>query len=128
MSKLHRNAALSEAQRKLVKRLYEQGDSVSSLSRRFGVNRKTIDRWVKRTDVLDHPSGPKNPRRVVTEEYREAVIAHRAIYPDHGAVTITFHLKSRFSFANRGTVQQILTEQGLSKRVITQRRPPKNSM
>ncbi len=126
MSKIHGNAALSIVQRKLVKKLFEEGESISSLSRRFGVNRKTIDRWAKREEVLDRSSGPRNPRRVMTEQYRQAVIAHRQSHPDHGAITITFHLKERFAFANRGTVQRILTQQALSRRVHAKPISPKN--
>jgi hypothetical protein len=47
-------------------------------------------------------------------------------HPDHGAITIAYHLQDRFSFANRGTVQRILNEQGLSKREARQPKTPKN--
>ena len=114
MSKIHRNAALTIRQRKMVQELYEEGHSISSLSRRFGVNRKTIERWAKRDHVEDIPSGPKNPRRVVTSAYKAAVITHRRTHPDHGPITIAFHLKGEFPFANRGTIQQILQVEGLS--------------
>ena len=114
MSKIHRNAALTIRQRKMVQELYEEGHSISSLSRRFGVNRKTIERWAKRDHVEDIPSGPKNPRRVVTSAYKAAVITHRRTHPDHGPITIAFHLKGEFPFANRGTIQQILQAEGLS--------------
>lgn len=123
---LHGNAALTLAQRKLVRQLYLEGHSISSLARRFGVNRKSAERWAKRDNPTDRQSGPKTPRRVVTAEYRQAVIAHRQANPDHGAITIAHHLKSRFAFANRGTVQQILTQEGLSKRATKRNRPPKS--
>ena len=126
VSKLHKNAALTISQRKLVRRLYLEGASISSLARRFGVNRKTAERWAKRDSVQDRPSGPQKPRRVVTPEYREAVLAHRRANPDHGAITIAFVLKEKFAFANRGTIQQILTQAKLSARQQKQSKPPKN--
>lgn len=115
--KQHGNAQLTIAQRKLVHELYHTGKSKKSeLARRFNVNRKTIDRWVNRDSFEDHPSGPKNPRTVITIEYRAAVIAHRKTHPNHGPKTIAFHLKSEFSFANRGTIQRILKQEELSKK------------
>lgn len=114
MSKIHRNAALSLGQRKLVQKLYREGHQISKLALRFGVNRKTIERWAKRESVEDNPSGPKNPKRVVTPAYKSAVIAHRKTHPDHGPITIAYHLKAEFAFANRGTIQQILQSERLS--------------
>lgn len=114
MGKLHGNAALTEKQRKLIRELYVEGHSISSLALRFGVNRKTADRWAKRATPLDNKSGPKIPRTVITSEYRQAIISHRKKHEDHGAITIAYHLKADFPFANRGTVQKILTEEKLS--------------
>jgi transposase len=115
MGKLHGNAALTEKQRKLIRDLYLEGQSISSLAVRFGVNRKTADRWAKRDNQLDNKSGPKTPRTVITDEYRQAIISHRKKHEDHGAITIAYHLKADFPFANRGTVQKILTEEKLSR-------------
>lgn len=115
--KQHGNATLTVAQRKLIHELYHSGQSKkSALARRFNVNRKTIDRWVKRNSPHDKPSGPKTPRKVITEAYRKAVIAHRNNHPDHGPITIAHHLKATFSFANRGTIQRILQQEGMSRR------------
>ena len=113
----HGNSSLTIAQRKLIHQLYHTGKAKKSeLARRFNVNRKTIDRWVKRDSPFDKPSGPKEPRRVITPAYRKAVIEHRKAHPDHGPKTIAYYLKAEFSFANRGTVQRILQQEGMSKR------------
>lgn len=115
--KQHGNAQLTIAQRKLIHELYHSGKSKKSeLALRFNVNRKTIDRWVNRDSPEDKPSGPKNPRTVITLEYRSAVISHRKVHPNHGPKTIAYHLKSEFSFANRGTVLRILQQEKLSKK------------
>lgn len=126
MGNLHKNAALTIAQRKLLRDLYLEGHSISALGRRFGVNRKCAQRWAKRDDPHDRKSGPNHPKRLVTEEYRQAVIVHRKANPDHGAATIAHYLKSRFVFANRGTIQQILTHYGLSQRAPKKSHPKKN--
>ena len=98
--KQHGNASLTVSQRKLIQELYHSGKAKKSeLARRFNVNRKTIDRWVNRKSPFDKPSGPKNPRKVITESYRQAVIKHRENHPEDGPITIAYHLKSKFSFA-----------------------------
>lgn len=115
--KQHGNSSLTIAQRILIHELYHSGKAKKSeLARRFNVNRKTIDRWVNRDSPYDKPSGPKEPRRVITPAYREAVIAYRKSHPDQGPKTIAYYLKAEFSFANRGTVQRILQQEGLIKR------------
>ena len=115
--KQHGNSSLTIAQRSLIHELYHSKKAKKSeLARRFNVNRKTIDRWVDRDTPYDKPSGPKEPRTVITPQYREAVIEYRKSHPDHGPKTIAYYLKAEFSFANRGTVLRILQQEGMSKR------------
>ena len=117
MKNQHSNAQLTVSQRRLIRKLYNtEGAKISDLARRFNVNRKTIIRWINRDSPYDKPSGPKTPRRVITQAYREAVIKHRKANPNHGPVTIAFYLKAEFSFANRGTILRILQQEGLNKR------------
>ncbi len=112
--KQHGNSSLTIAQRKLIHDLYHSGKAKKSeLVRRFQVNRKTIDRWINRDSPYDRPSGPKEHYRVVTPAYRQAVIAYRKEHPDYGPKTIAYYLKSRFSFANSGTVYRILRQENL---------------
>lgn len=125
MSKLHANATLTISQRKQMRSLYLEGARISSLARRFGVNRKCADRWAKRATPYDKTSGPKAPKTVITKEYRRAVLEHRAAHPDHGAITIAFYLKEEFDFANRGTVQKILSQEKCSSRQERQPKPKK---
>lgn len=126
MSKIHSNAGLSLSQRKLVQDLYREGHKISELARRFGVNRKTIERWVKRDSVADKASGPKNPRSVITPAYKAAIIAHRQAHPDHGPITIAFHLRPKFNFANRGTVLKILQQEKLTAKARSRAKSEKN--
>jgi transposase len=126
MSKIHENAALTIAQRKLIRSLYLEGASISALARRFGVNRKCAQRWAKRQSPYDLPSGSKHPKSLITDAYRTAVLEHRSANPDHGAITIAFYLKEEFPFAKKGTVQKILNQGALSKPKAKGVRPPKN--
>jgi transposase len=107
--RLHANAALTINQRREVKRLHDQeGLSVKVLAARFRVHERTIRRWLKRESPDDRSSAPKQPRRLVSQAYRDAVLAYRAQHPLQGAIRIAQALKADFGFANRGSVQRIL--------------------
>lgn len=113
--KLHANAALTVVQRKQVKSLFENGVSVSELITRYNVHETTIRRWIGRDAPFDKPS-PERAKRVVTNEYEQAIIEYRRANPTHGAIRIAGALESRFAFANRGTVSIILKKHGLTRK------------
>jgi transposase len=117
--KLHARAGLTIKQRQEVKRLHEEdGVSIRALAGRFGVQSRTILKWVKRDSPLDKSSARIKTNTVVTPEYRDAVIAYRNRFPAHGPIRIAQELESEFPWANRGTILTILQEEGLT-------RPPK---
>ena len=73
MAKIHENAALTITQRKLIRNLYLEGTSISSLARRYCVNRKTAQRWAKRESPYDVPSGAKTPWQIDTEQHFQRI-------------------------------------------------------
>lgn len=114
--KQHANATLTVAKRKQVKLLFEnQQLSIADLSRRFSVHRDTVRKWIHRDSPFDKPSANRK-KRVITEEYEQAVKEYRRANPHHGAIRIALALKARFSFAGRGTVAIILKQAGLTKK------------
>src|SRR5262245_28021250 len=113
----HAKAALTATQRALVRRLHQDGASQTELARRFGVHRRTIQRWISRTDSADRSSAPKqHGRQIVTDAYREAVVALRQAHPTYGPKRIAHELRERFPSANVATVWRILNAAGLSRR------------
>jgi transposase len=121
----HAKAALTATQRALVRELHQQGASQSELSRRFGVHRSTIQRWIGRTDLADRSSAPKqHGRQIVTDAYRQAVLAERQEHPSHGPKRIALDLRQRFPSANVATVWRILKAAGLSQRAPKKTNPP----
>jgi len=113
----HAKAALTVTQRALVRELHQQGASQAALARRFGVHRRTIQRWIGRTDTADRSCAPKqHGRQRVTDAYRQAVLAERHEYPTHGPKRIALDLRQRFPSANVATVWRILKAAGLSQR------------
>ena len=114
--RLHANAALTQTQRRLVRELAGQGVSDTELARRFGVHRRTIERWRERDEPTDRSSAAKrHGRKVVTDEYEHAVITHRTEQPNHGPKRIAHDLRHRFPSANVATVWRILKAAGRSK-------------
>ena len=114
--KIHANAALTVAQRQRVRELHQEGVSQAELARRYGVDRRTIARWVKRENPRDRSTAPhEHGRRVVTEAYRDAVIAERQAHPHYGPRRIAYALRERFPTANTATVWRILHAAGLSR-------------
>ena len=56
---LHGSATTTEAVRRAIQ---NSQASIRSLSKRYGVNPKTVAKWRSRESVSDLPTGPKNPR------------------------------------------------------------------
>ena len=112
--KLHKNAALTIAQRKKVKALFDNGLSVAALATQFNVHQTTIRRWIQRDSPLDKTVATRQ-KRVVTPEYEQAVLAYRKAHPTAGAIPIALALQPQFPFAHRGTVALILQRQGVTK-------------
>ena len=68
---LHGSATTTEAIRRAIQNSQE---SLRSLSRRYGINQKTVAKWKKRSSVADVPTGPKKPSSTVLTIEEEAVI------------------------------------------------------
>ena len=68
---LHGRATTTEAVRRAIQ---DSEESLRALSKRYGINQKTVAKWKKRTSVADLPTGPKEPRSTVLSIEEEAVI------------------------------------------------------
>lgn len=68
---LNGSATTTEAVRRAIQNIKE---SLRALSRRYGINQKTVAKWKKRTSLADLPTGPKEPRSTVLSVEHEAVI------------------------------------------------------
>ena len=61
----------TEAVRRAIQNSQE---SLRTLSKRYGINQKTVAKWKKRTSVADLPTGPREPHSTVLSLEDEAVI------------------------------------------------------
>src|SRR6202040_3989095 len=68
---LHGSATTTEAVRRAIQNSQE---SLRALSKRYGINQKTVNKWKKRTSVGDLPTGPKEPKSTVLTIEEEAII------------------------------------------------------
>ena len=68
---LHGSARTTEAIRRAIQ---NSQASLRALSKRYGVNQKTVAKWKKRTSVADLPTGPKEPKSTVLSIEEEAII------------------------------------------------------
>ena len=59
---LHGSARTTEAVRRAIQNSQE---SLRTLSKRYGINQKTVAKWKKRTSVADRRTGPKEPHSTV---------------------------------------------------------------
>ncbi len=115
------------AQRMEIKRLYQQEQvSIQKLMQIYQVSRPTISKWVKRESPFDWSSTPHRLPQIITEPYREAVLAYRKENPHHGPVRIACELKSQYGFAHRGTILKILQEKHLTAKPKEQK--PENHL
>ena len=68
---LHGSATTTEAIRRSIQNSQE---SLRALSKRYGINQKTVAKWKKRTSVSDLPTGPREPSSTVFSIEEEAII------------------------------------------------------
>lgn len=68
---LHGSATTTEATRRAIQNSQE---SLRTLSKRYGINQKTVAKWKKRASTADLPTGPREPHSTVLSLEDEAVI------------------------------------------------------
>ena len=68
---LHGSATTTEAIRRAIQNSQE---SLRALSKRYGINQKTVAKWKKRPSTADLPTGPREPISTVLSVEEEAII------------------------------------------------------
>ena len=68
---LHGGATTTEAVRRAIQ---NSQASLRALSKRYGINQKTVAKWKKRSFVTDLPTGPKQPKSAVLSVEDEAIV------------------------------------------------------
>src|ERR687894_363062 len=109
---LHGSARTTEAIRRAIQNSEE---SLRQLSRRYGVNQKTVAKWKKRTSVADRPTGPKEPKStVLTTEDEAIVVAFRrhTLLPLDDCL---YALQATIPHLTRSSLHRCLQRHGISR-------------
>jgi transposase InsO family protein len=109
---LHGSARTTEAVRRAIQHSQE---SLRQLSRRYGINQKTVAKWKKRTLVADRPTGPREPKStVLTTEDEAIVVAFRrhTLLPLDDCL---YALQATIPHLTRSSLHRCLQRHGISR-------------
>ena len=109
---LHGSARTTEAIRRAIQHSQE---SLRQLSRRYGINQKTVAKWKKRTSVTDRRTGPKEPKStVLTIEDEAIVVAFRrhTLLPLDDCL---YALQATIPHLTRSSLHRCLQRHGISR-------------
>src|SRR3954453_19611586 len=109
---LHGSATTTEAIRRAIQHSKE---SLRALSRRYGINQKTVRKWKARSSVVDRRTGPKEPRSTVLSIDEEAVIVglrrHTLLPLDDGL----YALQPTIPHLTRSSLHRCLQRHGIAR-------------
>ena len=109
---LHRSATTTEAVRRAIQHSQE---SLRSLSRRHGINQKTVAKWRRRDSTADRRTGPTVPRSTVLSVEQEAVIV---AFRKHTLLPLDdclYALQSTIPRLTRSSLHRCLERHGISR-------------
>lgn len=109
---LHGSATTTEAIRRAIQ---DSQESLRRLSKRYGINQKTVAKWKKRTSVADLPTGPKEPKSTVLSIEEEAVIL---AFRRHTLLPLDdclYALQATIPHLTRSSLHRCLQRHGISR-------------
>src|ERR1700740_410953 len=109
---LHRSATTTEAIRRAIQHSQE---SLRTLSRRHGINQKTVAKWRKRSSTADHRTGPTVPRSTVLSVEQEAIIV---AFRKHTLLPLDdclYALQATIPQLTRSSLNRCLKRHGISR-------------
>ena len=109
---LHGSATTTEAIRRTIQNSQE---SLRALSKRCGINQKTVAKWKKRAFVSDLPAGPKELKSTVLSLEDEAVIV---AFRRHTLLPLDdclYALQPTIPHLTRSSLHRCLQRHGISK-------------
>src|SRR6059058_5999042 len=121
---LHGSATTTEAIRRAIQHSKE---SLRALSRRYGVNQKTVRKWKARSSVVDRRTGPKEPRSTVLSIEEEAIIV---AFRRHTLLPLDdclYALQATLPHLTRSSLHRCLQRHGISRLPNTDGDKPRRS-
>src|SRR5450755_3956467 len=109
---LHGCATTTEAIRRAIQNSQE---SLRALSRRYGINQKTVAKWKKRRFVADLPTGPKEPKSTVLSIEDEAIIVAFRRHTLLALDDCLYALQPTIPHLTRSSLHRCLQRHGISR-------------
>src|SRR5450755_4041858 len=109
---LHGSATTTEAIRRAIQ---NSQASLRALSKRYGINQKTVAKWRKRTSVADLLTGPKEPKSTVLSIEEEAIIV---AFRKHTLLPLDdclYTLQPTIPHLTRSSLHRCLQRHGISR-------------
>ena len=109
---LHGSATTTEAIRRAIQHSQE---SLRALSKRYGINQKTVAKWKARTSVADRPTGPKEPKSTVLSLEDEAIVV---AFRRHTLLPLDdclYALQATIPHLTRSSLHRCLQRHGISR-------------
>ena len=109
---LHGSATTTEAVRRAIQNSQE---SLKALSKRYGINQKTVAKWKKRTSVADLPTGPKAPKSTVLSLEEEAIVVAFRKHTLPPLDDCLYSLQATIPHLTRSSLHRCLSRHDISK-------------
>jgi transposase InsO family protein len=109
---LHGSATTTEAVRRAIQ--HSQA-SLRAISKRYGINPKTVAKWKKRSSVADQCTGPKDPRSTVLSPEDEAVVVAFRCHTLLPLDDCLYALQSTIPHLTRSSLHRCLQRHGISR-------------
>jgi transposase-like protein len=109
---LHGSATTTETIRRAIQ--HSQA-SLRALSKRYGINPKTVAKWRQRTSVADQRTGPKDPHSTVLSPEDEAVVV---AFRRHTLLPLDdclYALQATIPHLTRSSLHRCLQRHGISR-------------
>jgi transposase InsO family protein len=109
---LHGSATTTEAVRRAIQ--HSQA-SLRTLSKRYGIDPKTVAKWKRRTSVADQRTGPKEPRSTVLSLEEEAIVV---AFRRHTLLPLDdclYALQATIPHLTRSSLHRCLQRHGISR-------------
>src|SRR3954467_7641591 len=121
---LHGSATTTEAIRRAIQHSKE---SLRALSRRYGINQKTVRKWKARSSVVDRRTGPKEPRSTVLSIEEEAVIVGFRRHTLLPLDDCLYALQPTIPHLTRSSLHRCLQRHGISRLPETEGDKPRRA-
>jgi transposase len=106
------SATTTEAIRRAIQNSQE---SLRALTKRYGINQKTVIKWRGRMSVTDLPTGPKEPKSTSLSSEDEAIIVAFRKHTQLPLDDCLYALQATIPHLTRSSLHRCLQRHGISR-------------